>query len=321
MPGVPPTSAPLRGAFGADLHLSDRPPGARGETRSEWYEFQEAILQKLMNFTARAPVFLAGDVFHSWKEPAELVNHVLETCSKLESPLAFSVRGNHDTPDHDHRAIHRSPYQTLVHARCLRDLGTGWNRIGKLMVHGFGYGTEIEPPRPSLYFKTENYMQVAVVHHFCWADKRPFPGVAEHDHARHLMDKLTGIDYAFFGDNHRYFCEAVGKNRPMIVNCGCLMKRRADERELEPSMWLLYGDGEVIAAPLCIPGEKWRENLDEMVADLESAGLDPAAFLETVRSLGDVAVRFGDCVERYLSEKRVRGSVARKVRQIMEAVG
>jgi predicted phosphodiesterase len=109
MPTVPSRNA-VKAIFVADLHLSLHPPIARSGEK-DWLGVQAGYLNQLQVLASKhkAPIICAGDIFHTWNAPSELVNHTLS-----HIPIMGAIPGNHDLPLHNYEDMHRSAFYTLV---------------------------------------------------------------------------------------------------------------------------------------------------------------------------------------------------------------
>src|SRR3990172_3116798 len=94
----------------ADWHLSHKPPIFRS-TEPDWYAAMQRPLDEIISLSVihHCPVLCAGDIFHKWNSPPELINFVMSQadCTKL------TIAGQHDLPNHNFREIERSAYWTL----------------------------------------------------------------------------------------------------------------------------------------------------------------------------------------------------------------
>src|SRR4051812_41246060 len=90
-----------------DLHLGHSCPPVRQvektgqENQKRWYRTMGCALAEIQSLAAehRCPIVVAGDLFQSWREPAELVNFIL---NQMRPGIAwYAIPGNHDVPHHD----------------------------------------------------------------------------------------------------------------------------------------------------------------------------------------------------------------------------
>jgi len=322
MPGLRPND-PVVAVETADWHLSAKVPVARAETKSQWCGVQAEALNAVGNIAEECgdvPVLCAGDIFDRWDSPPELINLAL-----TNMPEVFAVAGNHDTPEHNPKQLHRSAYQTLVQADAVIHLNPGGTYSagagGKtsVLAVGFPHGAELDRRRGG----ATGLQTVAVVHTYCWWGNRPpNPSAKPEQHVDVLLGKLKGFDHVLFGDNHascvgQGFANETGswQGKTSFVNAGCLIRRRTDERKYAPAVWLLHRSGDISAVELKHT-ERWREGVTEVAAEL--VGLDADDFLEELRGLADFHLRFDKAVDRFCDKNNVPRPAKQLARAIVE---
>lgn len=287
----------------ADIHLSHNPPPARA-AESDWYAAMGRPLGQLSDLANRydAPVICAGDVFEKWNSPPELVNFAIKYLPKM-----FAIPGQHDLPYHSYDEIRKSAYWTLVEANAIIDIGHGKScrRTGLSLrlnpaveLRGFPYGCEIKPARKLL----KGLFSIVIAHSYVWVQGHGYPGAPNERRLAGYEDRLAGYDVAVFGDNHKGFLATAGGCN--VINCGCLIPRKMDERGHKPAVGLLYDDGLVKFHFLDISEDKWAgTEPDEGIYMMGDSELDE--FLEGLGSLGGDSLDFGEAVRRYLDDHKV----------------
>lgn len=304
----------------SDLHLSHRPPTARC-TEEDWYVAQARPLAQLYELQAeyRVPLLIAGDIFDDgwrpFKCPPQLINFALKWIRN-----AYGVPGQHDLPYHRYADIRHSAYWTLVAAKALTNLEPGEpveiTGASPMRVMGFPWGAEPARVQPHGLF-----LEVALVHHYCWRTGRSYPGAAEEDKASNLARRLRGYDVAFFGDNHVPFKRLpVGRGEPLIWNCGGFQRRRRDELGHRPRAALLFSDGTVQAHYLDCTADVFAD-ADDTAQALAAGVLDVTEFVREMNSLGDAALDFVEALRAALKQRGVRPGVRRTVLQALDAGG
>lgn len=300
----------------SDLHLSPNPPKDRS-CEKDWYEVQGRYLDQLCEIsgsgTAEAvPVLIAGDVFHDgWREracPPELINFAIERLPER----CYAVPGQHDLPYHRYADKKRSGYWTLVEANKVVDLRPGRPKAtGGVVLYGFPWGYEVTP----CHQPHDMALNVAVVHSYVYTDKHCYQGAHEErpeGHVSRWEEKLGSYDVAVFGDNHKGF---VVEGDPFLINCGTFLRRNLDEREYQPSAWLIYRDGSVRRRPFDCSKDKFleRDDADKPRSDHQ----DMAEFAESLTRLGVAAVDFEEVTRRLMDREGVREDVREIVTQIL----
>lgn len=258
----------------ADLHLSLLPPPARAE-EPNWFAAMARPLHELGRLARQedVPILCAGDVFHRWDAPPELINFAL-----AHLPPMYAIPGQHDLPYHNHEDLDKSAFGTLVRAGKITLLSP--DRPTLLpggFAWGFGWNTPITPLAQDTPFSG---VAIAVVHAYCWQHKASYQGADEGAHVRAFRDRLFGYDAAVFGDNHKGFLkEFPGLT---LFNCGGFMRRRTDEAGSSPMVGLLYDNGRVRPYPLDTSHDKFSQATPTVQQEHEAAEIE--AF---VRRLGE----------------------------------
>jgi hypothetical protein len=292
----------------ADLHLSLTPPIARS-SEPDWLAAQMRPLNQLRELKDKhqCPVFYAGDVFDRWGPPVELVNWAIESL-----PCGYAVPGQHDLPMHNLCDIKRSAYWTLVQAGVIRDIsgvggeGAATDAIGGLRLRtlGFAWGRKVHELEGREDYPDDDSVYVALIHAYIWKQGTSYENAPKESRYHHWKDRLRGYDVAVFGDNHIHFSQQVGSC--IVWNCGCLIPRKSDERELRPGVGLLWSNGDVDIHRLDTSEDKWIDVLPEQEAR-ELPGVEK--FIEGLEGLSTDSLDFRDVVRRYISDNKVRSGV------------
>ena len=296
----------------SDIHMSLRAPAARAE-QDNWLEVQDKRLRELYDIArsnGRCPILVAGDLLHQWNSPAELVNWFIR--KKPADVDIYAVPGNHDLPYHDYAEISRSAYWTLVEAGAIKNLAPGdpvkvITAGGmRTVLHGFPCGFKLWKCQDE---KQDDVLHIAVVHQYIWKSAETAHAAAElEDKIGKFVKRTTTYDFTVFGDNHITFsAPAYG-----IVNCGTLLRRRAEEKAYHPSAYLLYGDGTFARHVFDCTQDKFLE-VDDLLM-LKKAGLDPEELLEALQHLGEKSIDFARALKhRINTDKHIGTRVAELV--------
>jgi hypothetical protein len=159
-----------------------------------------------------------------------------------------------------------------------------------------------------------NSTLIALIHSYVWQGRHKYPGAPASSNIHNLREKLQGFDVAVFGDNHDRFDAKIGDCR--VSNCGCLIRRKSDEKHYKPAVGLLYEDGKVGRHFLDTSEDKW---IDEDVTVVESSpdGLDD--FIEELKGLDVVAgLDYRGELLRYIKDHGVSDSTKR---ELLDAMG
>lgn len=286
--------------FCGDWHLDDKAPIARS-VEKDWMGTQAGYIRQLKELQKQnrmAPIFVAGDLFNRWNSSAWLINHAI---TWLRDMVLFAIPGNHDVPYHDYTQLPRSAYWTLYEAGVISHLTPrGLHSIGEVTVTPFPHGHAITPP----IVHNGLCMQVALVHDYIWTAKTGHEGAEESHRYANWMPRLENYDVAFFGDNHiPWIVRKEGKCT--VVNCGTLMRRHSDEKELEPSVWLLHSDKSVTRHKLDCRQDRFLP-LDESIAKIEKAlEIDLAEFAAELGSLRNERLDFARTVLQWCKREKI----------------
>lgn len=224
----------------ADIHLSHIAPAARAN-EPDWYEAQRRQLRYLKNLQKElnVPTFIAGDLFHKYNPPAELINFAL---TELPDNI-YAVPGQHDLSYHNLQDIHKSAYYTLIQAGKIKTAPfTNPIISGTTIVHlyGFPFGQPLlpHPNQPTTERKTYH---IALIHDYCHHGKSTFLNAPEDKTADRHIQTADNYDFLIFGDNHMPF--EYKSNNTTVINCGGFYRRTIAEIDHKPSVVILYSDG------------------------------------------------------------------------------
>jgi DNA repair exonuclease SbcCD nuclease subunit len=268
-------------------------------------------LRDLQETHGGCPIVMAGDVFHYWNEPAELINFAL----KYLPDNVYAVPGQHDLPHHNLKDIEKSAYGTLVRTRKTSNLEVGvpcYLPNSNLVLYGFPWGSKIT--RAPLTVHRDTILHVAVVHSYVWAAHCSYPGSRDNQHFPCYQNAMKGFDTIAFGDNHKGF---IAENKkPTILNCGSMIRRTADEREYKPRVWLLYSSGKIEPYSLDISKDK--------VLDLKSIKQSVQSYapiLEALNGLDShIVPDFLELLRRAVTNHKVPKGVVRVVTEVIEEI-
>ena len=294
----------VRAIFCSDMHLSHKAPLLRSQ-EPDWYEAMKRTIGELHNLKAKhgCPIFFAGDLFDRWNSPAELINFAIKTL-----PLMISIPGQHDLPNHRLDQQHRSAYHSVWLA--LWSQYTSQSEF--LSFDLFPYNRMLKKCND---LETDS---IAICHQFCWKQKHTYSGAPSKNHATQLGKQLKGYKVAVFGDNHDHFI-AKPPNTPLIVNCGCMMRRSINELKYEPSVVLLRDDFKTKRIKLDTSKDVYispdhESHLIEAEKMLNHAG----ELIAQLKNLGDEGADFSGIVKQYLEQFVVRAKVKEFILKALE---
>jgi hypothetical protein len=311
VPSVPEKVGEVVGLFVADMHFSDTPPIARS-CEKDWIQVQEEYVEQLWKIQRnyQVPIFIAGDIFNKWNSSPYLISAVI---SWLKGPNnIYAIPGNHDTPNHNPKELHRSAYWTLLEAGVIINLEEiVGHEIGKLAIGAFPFGSEVIPCSPADGLALE----VAIIHSYIWTEKTGHMGASQESRYGSWSEKLRGYDVAIFGDNHKPFTvkAKIGVVMPLVYNCGTFMRRHSDEKDIRPSVGLLYSDGEMRREYLDTSKDQFIDPKEEIATLEKTLEMDLTKFADELSRLSSDHVDFSKAVRMWAKKNKV----APEVEQLM----
>jgi hypothetical protein len=268
---------------------------------------------KMLSEEHNAPILCAGDVFHRFNPPPELIHFAIKNVPKM-----YAVPGQHDLPHHVQKDLHRTAYGCLVEAGVICNVKYGKPQhcyVGDIRVHGFPWGT----PITKLEKKETGVLDIALAHQFVWVKGKGYKGADPEAKIARRGKVIDSYDFAVFGDNHIPFKSG------RAVNNGTFMRRNATEVNQRPMVSLLYDAGLIKLHQLETP------DLDEFIDmaegfDLAGKFVDSAldlahdlnGFTDKLSELNTTAFDFVGALKRYCDREGITDNVRAA---IMEATG
>lgn len=301
----------------SDWHLRHKPPRARA-AEPDWYEAMERPLWEMCQFQRKhgdIPILFAGDMFHHWNEPVELINWAIR---KLP-PNIWGIPGQHDLPYHQIGNIHKSAYQTLVEIDKIKqsaflDYLDTMDKKGiyhNLGFIGFPFGQEIrECPHSSTKCK------VALIHQYVWKEKAGFTGASNSQHVTKLNLHKHGYTHVVIGDNHKHFLHKFPGTT--VVNCGSIRADNADQRDYEPGFYVLWTGGKVTRVNFDCSQDKWIDESD--LKELKKVEADFSKLMQDLRKMSATTIDFLELIERASGKKDVPLEVRDLITETIERV-
>lgn len=290
----------------SDLHLSENAPVARAAEPS-WFDAMRRPLEEIAALQKKysCPILFAGDLFDRWDPHPVLINFSLDVLPEMQC-----IPGNHDTPYHNLDLLSQSAYWTLIAADKISD-ASDIKKLFGFDLHAFPFGVPVEPVKPE-----KNRISVALIHAYMHIG-----GSTAHRDApagtRIENFNLKGYTSVFVGDNH--FPWSVSKSKPNIMNCGTMMRRRADEIDYKPGCGLLYKDGTIERYKFDCSQDKFTDNAEKLAAAETATGLDLTGLAEELRELAAAGLDFRDTIRRRVADNNMMDIRVKKI--VLEAAG
>ncbi len=296
--------------FCSDIHLTEAAPPARS-AEPDWMEAQHRMLEQLdeLKQEHNCPIVCAGDIFHRHNPSPALINWAID-----HLPEMYAVPGQHDLSFHRYQDIERSAYWTLVKTKTIVDITQAqWWRgmaLDEIIIYGFPWG--VEPLGDGR--RKDKRLQVAVSHRFVWKHGKGYEGAPDSHLEGPTVKLYKDFDVAVFGDNHQGF---GWKGRPNGFNCGCLIRRKTNERDYKPRVGLLREDGTVDTQYLDLAGDLWADQPDDEPEMVEMAE-DLRDFIAELKNADVGIIDFEESVNRWLREHDCSDPVRKILLEVTE---
>jgi hypothetical protein len=296
-----------------DWHLCDTPPSYR-QNEPDWWAAQLRPIDQIKALQRKfhgVPILFGGDLFDRAKSSPELVNWTLR-----HMPVVYGIPGNHDLVHHRYEDVNKSSFQTVVEAGKIIDLKPGIpHPLSGLTVTGYPFGVPVK----SIASNMIDGLNVALIHAYCWRQGHGYQGAPDDKRVKEWERKVTNFPIALYSDNHHHF---IYRGRDTtIVNMGCIIRRRRDESHYEPSVALIWSDGEVSRKKLDCSEDVYApcSTVDKEVAD-KGEGIDALKLIKSLKGLQQKnRIDFQATVTELMTTLGVGEEVRTRVMESMEA--
>jgi len=265
-----------------DVHLSEKTP----ENRTDNYpntQYEKIIWILGLAVKNKCDALLQpGDLFDNFLVSDRLKRRYIELFSEYKIPI-FMVPGQHDLRYHNSE-IENTPVGILDAAKVIHIVSEPIE-IGNVAIYGAGWEKEV----PKI--QNKNKFNILITHRMIINDEKIWFGQKEYTLSNHLLKK-SGFDLIVSGDNHTSFLLEDKKTNTKLINCGSLMRARADQLNHKPICYIVDSDSNILEkfsipindykSVLCVDkvdeekerNEKLEEYIEELNSDVEIAGLD-----------------------------------------------
>lgn len=251
------------------------------------------------------PIAVAGDIFHSWKSPIELVNWTISMFRSFGKIIA--IPGQHDLPYHERSQIGKSAYQTLVAANAIHDLIEPIHKYG-LRFHPFEWNKQLKSIEGGTAVKN-----LAVVHRYVWKDRKgSYPGAPEENRIDKTVKQLKGYDALLFGDNHIPFYDKATN----LYNHGTFIRQTVADKKINPGYGILYDDASIEVYEMESPKQdKWDDAFANLGTNVNNHYDQLLSLLnEGNETLGD----FVDQINKYMTSVKIEKEVKELILKALE---
>jgi DNA repair exonuclease SbcCD nuclease subunit len=214
----------------ADLHIrNDRP---RCRIDENWEETQRLMIQEIVSIANghKCPLVITGDLFDSPNIPARFIVMLIEEFSKIINKVHF-LAGNHELPYHSIDNVENSSIGIFnVLAREHNKIVDGMSDFGEWAY----FNSKIRGKETGLLF----------IHRLVFESIKTIPPNVSAITASDLLKEYSDSKWIFLGDNHSFFY--YEKNGEHVLNPGCTIRQKSDEKKYRPSVCYVDTDKEIV---------------------------------------------------------------------------
>lgn len=269
----------MKGIFTADLHIRKDIPRCR--TDADWMDTQRRALLYVYSVAKErdCPVYIAGDVFNTSREPNECINMFLSVLKQFPDTRTGMIAGNHDLPYHAWENVDRSSigvifraFPDIIPTVLLTDLAA------------YHFGKEREEG-------SKGISELSMIHRLIFPDSDSRPPFSNASTAEELLEQYPESKWIFTGDYHRAFhFEKIGHH---VVNPGTLLIQRADEAEYRTGFYFVDTEKSVVEF-ISTPAELNAGVNTQYLEDDRIRNDRIEKFTDTVRKKGSLSLSFLD---------------------------
>ncbi len=288
----------------ADIHISSNTPVARTDNYLEALGKKLLWLEELRN-KHNAIILDAGDLLDKFEIGSEMLNW----CFKYIPKSMWTVRGNHESRNHNHNLYHKTSLSVLENAGTIELLDR--RMINDFYVCGKDYGTD--DVSGSLL---KGGLNILVTHEMVCEEKQ------SHDHfqystAKALLKKYPQFQVILSGHNHRSF--KVDYEGRSLINVGSLMRRDITQKDYQPRVMLYDTEDnsfEWIDVPITdnVISTKHKD-----IIKLRDERID--SFVDKLKDSENIGISFEDNLEKHFEINNTDEVYKKKIYNSMELKG
>ena len=182
-------------------------------------------------------------------------------------------------------------------------------KVDDFRIVGFPFGEKLKQNN----LKSSSHRQIALIHHFVYKGRKPFPGAT--GGVNTVMKKLKGFGLIVSGDNHTPFTYR-NKEGQLLVNPGSLMRQTAAQIDHKPRIYVWYAEDNTVE-PFYIPIEEnvvSREHIEKENERNDRIG----AYVERLSQDVDLGLNFHDNLEEYIKQNSISKAVQTKIYEAVD---
>jgi hypothetical protein len=307
----------LIGLVCSDIHARQNRPRCRvdggkliGEIKANeaWQESQRNDLEFISNIAneKECQLIAVGDIFNKAHVPDPIVNDVIGAFSKVVKGTRI-LCGNHDLPGHNFKNIKESSIGILWKLTNID--GSQIKKIGNAGCYA-NFNEKIKD--------SKNNPDILFIHRLVFETKSEMPPNTEAIIAQELLDEYPDKKWIFVGDMHRGFHYKNGRRH--VINCGCINRQSADEKDYSPSIWYVDTEKEIVER-IRMPDDSELVD-DSYLRNEKDRNEKLSAFAEAIKTKknGKFSLSFDKNIENELekNKKTLGEAVVNEVLELME---
>ena len=286
--------------YTSDWHLSSSQPENRLDNVLDAGLYKvEYVLKRAKELGAT--VVVGGDIFDIPCPPYSLVNSLMQLLLKYKVPV-YSIVGNHDV-EGANITLEDTAIFTLFKSGLIKKLTYLLDKDSNLEITGVDYTKDI-PSSVNAVSNFDTTKKVLVIHNALMdvpkenEDKIPFKCIS-------LENFKTNANLVLCGHIHLFFCKKVGNTS--FISPGCLVRRKVNERVLDPTLCIIDKKLSVEKIPLIKKAEfniQAKESKSVLRGLITDTKIESSDIEESILKSG-----YSDSVKEFcISEiKKVRG--------------
>lgn len=283
----------------ADTHLRYERPRCR--TDADWLATQREALRKIYTFANEkgCPVLFAGDIFHSGREPNEIMDMFL---AESKNNAVGMIAGNHDLPYHSYQYVGRSSYGVIQ--RTIPEI----QNLPNSNVDAYHFDTESPEERGICSSK------ILFLHELVFESEDEIPEFIKAKTAAQLLEEHPEYNWIICGDNHKAF--HYSRKGRHVINPGTMLVQRADEIGYRTGVYFVDTELNIVERLELPPDLNSAVSIDYLLTE-EARNERVELFVNSVRDRGKLSLSFLDNMKDAIS--RAGGSPAIPVlKEVME---
>jgi len=220
-------------------------------------------------------------------------------------PTMYAIPGQHDMPLHNIDLIEKSAFWTMcIYGKIIPITGKEATPAeNDIVLYGFPFGKKLEPLKKPLTGKRN----IALVHDYFWIKGHSYRTATKKSHSSKFKELVKGYHTVIFGDNHKGFCTKL--NNTHVINCGDLIRRKADEVHYEPQIGLICKSGNILIHEVDTAGDQIRNKEDELEKKYAKAGLDIRGLVRSLREKQNKTFDYFEAIEFFMEKYSIKHDV------------